>query len=72
MPIYEYKCQKCDGVFEHLVFRNDDPVFCPDCKDDCVERLMSACSFKSDSGYSSSATSSGCASCSSKNCSTCH
>ena len=72
MPIYEFKCKKCNEEFEYLVFRSDDPVSCPDCKEASVERLMSACSFKSSGDFSSSTASSGCSSCASKNCSTCH
>ena len=72
MPIYEYKCTKCNEEFECLVFKSDESVSCPECNDDCVERLMSACSFKSSGNYSSSAGSTACTSCASKNCSTCH
>ncbi|MGD8228665.1 MAG: zinc ribbon domain-containing protein [Desulfobacteraceae bacterium] len=72
MPIYEYKCTKCNEEFECLVFRSDESVSCPECNDDCVERLMSACSFKSSGNYSSSAGSASCTGCASKNCSTCH
>lgn len=75
MPIYEYRCMKCDKDFEYLVFGSDHSAKCPDCNTKDVERLMSACSFKSSGGsYSPSmeASSSGCSSCSSGNCSTCH
>lgn len=77
MPIYEYRCMNCDKEFEYLVFGNDPSVTCPDCNKTKVERLISACSFKSSgnffaAGASSAGASSGCASCSSGNCSTCH
>jgi putative FmdB family regulatory protein len=72
MPIYEYKCLKCDEEFEALVFRSDDKVACPHCKADKLERLMSACGFKSGESFTPSSGSSGCASCSSSSCSTCH
>jgi len=72
MPIYEYRCNKCDNEFECLVFRSDDAISCPDCDGENVERLMSACSFKSSGSYSPVGGSSGCASCSSSNCSSCH
>lgn len=72
MPIYEYKCMKCSTEFEYLVFGGDHSVCCPECTDEKVERLMSACNFKSSGGYASSAGSSGCSSCTSKNCSNCH
>ena len=74
MPIYEYKCMKCDKEFEYLVLGSDNSVACPECDGNKVKRKMSACSFKSggSGSYSSSSGSSGCASCSSTNCSTCH
>ena len=72
MPIYEYRCKKCETEFECLVLGSDDDVSCPDCQAGRVERLMSACSFKSSGNYSSSAGSSGCSTCSGGNCSTCH
>ncbi len=43
MPIYEYKCEKCDTCFERLVFGgDDDDVACPECNSKKVKRLMSA------------------------------
>jgi len=36
MPIYEYKCSKCDEEFETLVFRSDESVACPQCKGENV------------------------------------
>ena len=50
MPIYEYKCKKCDTCFEKLVFAGDEqPVECPQCEARQVEKLMSCASFM-DSG----------------------
>ena len=72
MPIYEYKCTKCNKEFEYLVFGGDSSIYCPECNDQNVQRLMSACSFKSSGDYSSPSASSGCATCSSSNCSSCH
>ena len=72
MPIYEYHCCKCEDDFEKLVFGKDD-VVCPKCGSK-VERLMSACSFKSAAGdFQTSGTGkSGCGSCSATSCATCH
>jgi len=40
MPLYEYKCEKCEHVFERLVF-GDDPVDCPQCGGG-VHKILSA------------------------------
>lgn len=46
MPIYEYKCKKCDKVFEVLQKINSDPlkkcIYC----DGEVEKLISLSSFQ--------------------------
>jgi putative FmdB family regulatory protein len=35
MPIFEFKCEKCDTEFERLVFASDtDAVTCPSCGSD--------------------------------------
>jgi putative FmdB family regulatory protein len=33
MPLYEYKCDKCDEVFFELrrASEREDPITCPDC-----------------------------------------
>ena len=50
MPIYEYKCKKCEACFEKLVFAGDEePVECPECGTRQVDKLMSCSSFM-DSG----------------------
>ncbi|MFH0844897.1 MAG: zinc ribbon domain-containing protein [Pseudomonadota bacterium] len=72
MPIYEYKCGKCDNDFETLVLGSDDDITCPECHGRKVKRMMSSCNFKSSGGYSPSSASSGCTTCSTKNCSSCH
>ena len=74
MPIYEFRCMKCNNEFEHLVFNSNESVTCPGCNEDKIKRVMSVCSFKSSSGvsYAPSSGLSGCAGCSSSNCSTCH
>jgi putative FmdB family regulatory protein len=72
MPIYEYKCAKCNEEFETIVLGNDAHVTCPRCNGEDVKRLMSACGFKSSGSFTPSSGSSGCSGCSSTNCSTCH
>ena len=75
MPIFEYKCIKCDSEFEKLVFGSDagGGVHCPGCDSSEVERLFSCFSgvSKGSDGSSRSLTSSGCSSCSSSSCASC-
>jgi putative FmdB family regulatory protein len=40
MPIYDYRCTSCDHQFERLV-RGDQPVICPHCSGNRLERLLS-------------------------------
>lgn len=40
MPLFDYSCQTCEHTFEKLV-RNGEPVECPECHGDKVERLLS-------------------------------
>lgn len=72
MPIYEYHCGKCEGDFEKLVFGKEE-VSCPKCGS-AVERLMSACNFKSGAGdFKTSGTGqSSCSGCAGTSCATCH
>ena len=72
MPIYEFRCMKCQEEFEALIIGGNDKVTCPRCQGDSLERLMSACGFKSGGDFVPSSGSSGCSSCSSTNCSSCH
>lgn len=41
MPIFEYRCSKCETKFEKIVFGNSNDVHCPNCKDEQVEKLFS-------------------------------
>ena len=47
MPIYEFKCSKCEEFFEVIVMKSstDDPVCCPKCKSDEYERVVSKTNF---------------------------
>jgi len=72
MPIYEYRCLTCEARFEALVF-GDEKTACPECRGEKLERLMSACGFKSGGGDgASSSGSSSCSGCTSTSCSGCH
>ena len=48
MPIYEYKCQECDHVFEDMVLSSKDPGpdKCPKCSAPNVSRLISGTNFQ--------------------------
>lgn len=74
MPIYEFRCKKCNREFEYLVFGSDKPV-CPGCKSKNVGKLMSACGFVSKGGSGetmrSSASASSCGGCSAGSCAGC-
>ncbi|MCX7832204.1 MAG: zinc ribbon domain-containing protein [Actinobacteria bacterium] len=64
MPIYEYRCLKCNCKFEKLVIK-EEKVVCPHCESDDVKKLIS--SFSSPNAASGSA----CASCTVSSCSGC-
>lgn len=72
MPIYEYKCLDCNKQFETLVLGSGEDVSCPDCDGRKLERLMSACAFKSGGEFTPSSGGNGCSSCSATSCSSCH
>ena len=47
MPIYEYKCSKCEHQFEVIQRLSDNPVeSCPACNKKTVKKLVSAPSFR--------------------------
>ena len=58
MPIYEFFCNKCKGIFESLVLRQDDAknMQCPKCGDKNVKKMASSfsCGCKNNSISSSS------------------
>lgn len=43
MPLYDYQCRNCGKKFELLVRMQDadNPLECPNCHSDQVERLLS-------------------------------
>ena len=65
MPIFEFRCKKCNHVFEEFVFSskiNFDDVSCPACGEVKSEKLMSAFSSagnNSNSGYAAPSSSCG-------------
>ncbi len=45
MPIYEYRCERCQHVFEQMVRMSDPNPPCPECTAQEVRKLVSASSF---------------------------
>ena len=64
MPIYEYKCEKCENFFEELVIGDrDKKIPCPACGSSETQKCMSAIgsiSMKSSGGMPSCASGGGC------------
>ena len=58
MPMYEYKCENCNHIFEKLVFTSDNEgIECPKCDDIRVTRLISSTCHINSSGGSGCAPS---------------
>ena len=45
MPMYEYQCEKCKKVEEHLQSYDDPAPSCKKCKNQQMTRLISRTSF---------------------------
>ena len=81
MPLYEFRCNKCNHLFERLcrVGSNGKGLACPICGARQLRRLMSVFSARVKGGGGSSALSGasrqgargGCSTCASGNCATC-
>jgi putative FmdB family regulatory protein len=41
MPIYEYRCTRCENEFELLILRPSAVPACPSCESQDVEKLLS-------------------------------
>ncbi len=41
MPIYEYRCPRCQKIFEQLIISSQEKATCPQCGSAKVERLLS-------------------------------
>ena len=54
MPLYEFRCLKCNECFEILVMKQEEPVElrCPRCKSEEFERVMSVSCHSMGSGAS--------------------
>lgn len=42
MPIYDFKCNKCNSIFEKLVKHTEAEVACKDCESTDVSKVISA------------------------------
>ncbi len=72
MPIYEFRCSKCNHKFEKLCTLNEtgESLKCPKCGAEKPQRVMSG--FKADSADSlRGSRGDSCTSCTSRNCSAC-
>lgn len=56
MPIYEFKCSKCEEFFEVIVMgsNDDNSVNCPKCESEEFERVVSKTNFAMGSSGGSS------------------
>jgi putative FmdB family regulatory protein len=76
MPLYEFRCDKCQEVIERLcpVGTNGKGLKCPGCGGRKMRRLMSvfAALTKGDDGAATARSGSSCASCTSSSCASCH
>jgi len=73
MPIFEFKCLKCQAYFEILIMNKDDEVElkCPECKSEEFERIISVTNFAmGESSASSNKPSATTKTCSSGSCTT--
>ncbi len=54
MPIFEFKCTKCEEFFEVIVMGSDkdENMNCPKCKSEEFERVVSKTNFNMGSGGS--------------------
>ena len=52
MPIYEFKCLKCEEFFEVLVMGGDEEqeMQCPKCKSEDFERVLSSTNYSMPGG----------------------
>jgi putative FmdB family regulatory protein len=47
MPIYDYKCSKCEHQLEIIQKFSDNPIkICPECNEKSLQKLVSAPSFR--------------------------
>jgi len=56
MPIYEFKCLKCEKFIEFLLLRSDEQIElkCPDCDSEELERVLSTTNYAMGAGLAES------------------
>ena len=54
MPLYEYRCLSCETPFETLITKSSQPIACPSCSSESVERLISMFAVSSESARQAS------------------
>ncbi len=61
MPIYEFKCLKCEEFFELLVMSDSEEtkMACPKCESESFERVMSTTNYAMTGGSGSTGTEAG-------------
>jgi putative FmdB family regulatory protein len=74
MPLYEFLCRACGRRFERLVrIGREGEVRCAACGCPDIQKLFSTFGIHgAEKAVSLSSSAKGCATCSSKSCSTCH
>ena len=72
MPIYEFKCLKCEEFIEMLVMNQDDEIElkCPKCGGEDLERVLSTTSYTMGFGPGGGKVKSQSRTCSSGSCTT--
>jgi putative FmdB family regulatory protein len=72
MPIYEFRCMKCNEYFELLIMNREEQVDmkCEKCGGGDIERILSKTSHSMGSGKSQSAPAAQTRNCSSGSCTT--
>jgi len=74
MPIFEYRCLKCEAEFEKLILGKEVEVRCPSCDSAEVAKKFSAFAFKHGDKFVASAGPTSCGPCTPATpsaCSTC-
>ncbi len=72
MPIFEFKCSKCEDLFEVLFKKNDEELEmkCPKCGSDDFERVMSSTHYSMSGSSSASKAAAQTRTCSGGSCTT--